>query len=227
MNLPCHFSQAFTVTAGSAPGGEEMLSLFWHFTQSGMSIHSIKLWPALGGREEDGALFRLAQGLRGSTSSNTLAGIKSVVALFSFISSRINQGSKSVLVIPERKKSHLGFFVCGFGLGFFWSKVLFSARETCFTQGGAGGRKGTATFPSPYWPGFTVKGGQLGWKGSRTLTNYRFQRAVFINYSKTKAKAYYVYRESLIFNLLLFNYFSRSHSARQSRNTDTSPNTKT
>lgn len=125
------------------------LSLLWHFIQSGLSIHSVKLQAALGGRE----LTRLAQGLR------------MVAALFSSISPRISQGSKSVPVIPKRIKSHLGFvcLFCGFGLGFFWSRILFSAKS-CLLH--TGWEEGSSHFSLPDWPGWQQREG-TGLQGSK------------------------------------------------------------
>lgn len=50
-------------------GNAWFLSVFWHLIQSGLSTHSVKLGERIA---------RLAQGLRGSTSSHPLPGTKSV-----------------------------------------------------------------------------------------------------------------------------------------------------
>lgn len=129
------------------------LSLFWHFIQSGLSIHSVKIWPALGGREEDGALARVARGLRGSTSSQPLASIE-CVDVSNFVLLHLLTDQPGLKVSPghsQEEEAAPGFvcLFCGFGLGFFWSRSCSQPRRAvCCTQGGAGGRKGTATFPA-------------------------------------------------------------------------------
>lgn len=144
------------------------LSLFWHFIQSGLSIHSVKIWPVLGGREEDGALARVAQGLRGSTSSQPLAGIE-CVDVSNFVLLHLLKDQPGLKVSPghsQEEEASPGFvcLFCGFGLGFFWSRVLFSAKESCLLHTGwCWWEEGNSHFPCPKWPGVTVKGGEVGW----------------------------------------------------------------
>lgn len=108
-----------------------------------------------------------------------------VAALFSF------KDQPGLKASPSHSQEVVSPAFCLFVL-WFWFGVFFEAgscpqpREAvCCTHGG---RKGTATFPSPDWPGLAVKGGQLGWEGARALINKRSKIVGFINYSKTKAK---------------------------------------
>lgn len=155
--LRCFHNDSDAFTTGSAPRGKEMP----------VSFLSSDIWfSKLGER-----IARLAQGLRGSTSTipYLAPNLWLVVALFSFIPSRISQGSKSVQVIPKRKKSHLGFvcLFCGFGLGFMWSRVLLSAKKSCLLH--TGWEEGYSHFSLPTLSRAYSKGREGGLEGSKNL----------------------------------------------------------
>lgn len=156
------------------------LSLFWHFIQSGLSIHSVKLGKRM-------VLARLAQGLRGSTSSHPSPGTKPV-GVSSFVLLHPLKDQPGLKVRPghsQEEEVSPGFClsVLWFWFGVFLKQNL---KKSCLLL--TGWEEGSSHFSLPKPSRFTVQAGQVGWKGARTLTNNRSQIAGFINYSKTKAK---------------------------------------